>query len=125
LSVAVYNAAINFIALKSHMNFPKDETGKVLFEMQKAGVDLTVMHTIVFFHLFEKQEQAEAMAAHLAEIAPNITCDVHINENPKVWDLDCSIKTIPLYDAIIAQEAQFEQIVTQYYGHTDGWGIEA
>ena len=35
------------------MNFPKDETGKVLFEMQKAGIDLTTMHTIVFFHLFE------------------------------------------------------------------------
>ncbi|TWX67611.1 ribonuclease E inhibitor RraB [Colwellia sp. C1TZA3] len=107
------------------MNFPKDETGKVLFEMQKAGIDLTVMHTIVFFHLFETQEQAEAMAAHLAEIAPDIICDVHIDENPKAWDLDCSIKVLPLYDAIIAQEAQFEQIVTQFNGYTDGWGIEA
>lgn len=107
------------------MKFPKDETGKVLFEMQKAGVDLTVTHTIVFFHLFEKQEQAEAMAAHLAETVPDIICDVHINENPKIWDLDCSIKMVPLYEAIVAKEAQFEEIVTQFYGHTDGWGIEA
>ena len=107
------------------MNFPKDETGKVLFEMQKAGIDLTVMHTIVFFHLFEKEEQATAMAGHLAEVAANITCDVHINENPKMWDLDCSITIIPLYDAVVAQEALFEKIVTQFHGYTDGWGIEA
>lgn len=124
-NIAVYNAVINFIALKSPMKFPKDETGKVLFEMQKAGVDLTVMHTVVFFHLFGIQEQAEAMAAHLAEIAPDVICDVHIDENPKVWALDCAIKVIPLYDAIVAQEAQFEEIVTQFHGHTDGWGIEA
>ena len=111
--------------MMSNMNFPKDETGKVLFEMQKAGIDLTVIHTIVFFHLFDSQEQANAMAAHLAEIAADISCDVHIDENPKVWHLDCSIKVIPLYDAIIAQEAQFEQIVSQFKGYTDGWGIEA
>ena len=107
------------------MNFPKDETGKVLFEMQKAGIDLTVMHIVVFFHLFEEKEQADAMAAHLAQIAPDIICDVHVDENPKVWDLDCSIKLTPLYDTIIAQEAQFEQIVTKFNGYTDGWGIEA
>ncbi|ASP49257.1 ribonuclease E inhibitor RraB [Cognaticolwellia beringensis] len=107
------------------MNFPKDDTGKVLFEMQKAGIDLTVMHTIVFFHLFETPEQAAAMAAYLAEIAPDLICHVHIDENPKIWHLDCSITIIPLYDAIIAQEAKFEQIVSQFKGYTDGWGIEA
>ncbi len=107
------------------MNFPKDETGKVLFEMQKAGVDLTVIHTVVFFHLFGTQEQADAMAAYLAEIAPDIICDVHIDENPKVWALDCAIKVVPFYEVIVAQEAQFEKIVTQFKGYTDGWGIEA
>jgi hypothetical protein len=113
------------IALKSNMNFPKDETGKVLFGMQKAGIDLTVMHTIVFFHLFGTQEQAEAMAAHIAETESDIICDVHIDENPKVWALDCSVKVIPLYDAIIALEVRFEEIVTQFKGYTDGWGVEA
>ena len=107
------------------MNFPKDETGKVLFEMQKAGIDLTVVHTIIFYHLFDSQEKAEAMAAHLTEIAPDIICDVHIDENPKVWCLACSIKTIPLYDVIIAQETQFEQLASKFKGYTDGWGIEA
>ena len=84
------------------MNYPKDETGKVLFEMQKAGIDLTVSHNIVFFHLFDSQDQADAMAAHLAEMSPDITCNAHIDENPKFWHLDCSINTIPAYDVIIA-----------------------
>jgi len=107
------------------MKFPKDETGKVLFEMQKAGIDLTVIHTVVFYNLFGSQEQAEAMSAHLAEVEPDIICSVHIDENPKVWALACSIKVLPLYDAIITLEARFEEIVTQFKGYTDGWGIEA
>ena len=107
------------------MKFPKDETGKVLFEMQKAGIDLTVIHTVVFYHLFGTKEQAEAMAAHLADVEPDIICDVQIDDNPKAWTLACSIKLLPLYDAIIALEAQFEEIVTQFKGYTDGWGIEA
>jgi len=107
------------------MTFPNDETGQVLAEMQEAGIDLTLVHTVVFFQLFEKKEQAEAMAAHLADVAPDIVCDIHPDETPNVWDLDCSIKLTPLYDAIVAQEAQFEQIAAKFDGYNDGWGIEA
>lgn len=107
------------------MTFPNDETGQVLAEMQEAGIDLTIVHNVVFFQLFEKKEDAQAMASHLAEIAPDIICDLHPDENPNVWDLDCSVKITPLYDAIVAQEAQFEQIAAKFNGYNDGWGIEA
>jgi len=113
------------LTIESNMTFPNDETGQVLAEMQDAGIDLTVVHTVVFFQLFEKKEQAEAMAAYLAENAPDIAVDIHPDETPNVWDLDCMIKITPIYDAIVAQEAQFEQIATKFGGYNDGWGIEA
>ncbi len=107
------------------MNFPNDETGQVLAEMHAAGIDLTVFHKVVFFQLFEKQEQAQAMAAHLQEKAPDIHCVIHPDETPNVWDLDCTVEMLPSYEGIIAQEAQFEQIAAKFDGYNDGWGIEA
>jgi len=107
------------------MTFPNDETGQVLAEMQAAGIDLTLVHNVVFFHLFAQKEDAQAMIAHLEEVAPDINCDIHPDETPNVWDVDCSIKLTPIYDAIVAQEAQFEQIATKFNGYNDGWGIEA
>ncbi|GLX77978.1 hypothetical protein tinsulaeT_13180 [Thalassotalea insulae] len=107
------------------MNFPNDETGQVLAEMQDAGIDLAAEHKVVFFQLFEKKEQAMAMAEHLAAKAPEIIVDLHPDQTPNVWDLDCTLVMVPNYDTIVAQEAQFEQIARQFDGYNDGWGIEA
>jgi hypothetical protein len=107
------------------MTFPNDETGQVLAEMQDAGIDLTIIHKVIFFQLFEKKEHAQAMAEHLAEKAPDMVLSLHQDETPNVWDLDCTVNMLPAYDAIIAQEAQFEQIATKFNGYNDGWGIEA
>jgi len=107
------------------MTFPNDETGQILTEMQDAGVDLTIMHQVVFFQLFEKKEQAQAMADYLAENAPEMGLSIQPDETPNVWDLDCTVKMLPCYDAIVAQEAQFEQIASKYNGYNDGWGVEA
>lgn len=108
------------------MDFPQDETGQVLAEMSAAGIDLTKSHTVVFFQLFEQESQARAMAEHLAEAAPEMKVSVHPDqETPKVWDVDCSVEMTPLYDAIVAQEAEFELVATKFSGYNDGWGIEA
>jgi hypothetical protein len=107
------------------MTFPNDDTGQVLAEMHAAGVDLTIVHPVVFFQLFEQKEQAEAMAELLKEKAPDMQLSIHPDEIPNVWDLDCTINMLPDYDAIVAQEAQLEQIAAKFNGYNDGWGIEA
>jgi regulator of RNase E activity RraB len=106
------------------MTFPNDETGQVLAEMQEAGIDLTLVHKIVFFQLFEKKEQAEAMAEHLNKKAPDMVLSIHPDETPNVWDLDCTVEMLADYEAIVAQETQFEQIASKFEGYNDGWGIE-
>lgn len=107
------------------MNFPNDETGQVLAEMHAAGIDLTIPHPIVFFQLFEKKEQAQAMVDYLKDKAPEINCDIHPDETPNVWDVDCTLTLIPLYEVIVAQEAQLEKVAGMFEGYNDGWGIEA
>jgi hypothetical protein len=107
------------------MTFPNDETGQVLAEIQAAGIDLSIIHPIVFFHLFEKKEHAQAMVDHLAEKAPDMKVSLQPDETPNIWDVDCTVNMLADYDAIIAQEAQFEQIADKFNGYNDGWGIEA
>jgi len=107
------------------MNFPNDETGQVLSEMHQAGIDLTQQHDVVFFHLFEQKSQAQAMAELINETLPNVKIDIHEDESPNVWDLDCTIQMIPSYEQVIEQETAFEKMAAKFSGYNDGWGIEA
>ena len=107
------------------MNFPNDETGQVLTEMHQAGIDLTTVHPVVFFHLFEQKQQAEAMANRIKQDYPHISVDLHPDETPNVWDVDCSLVILPTHKNIVTQETELEKIATQFSGYSDGWGIEA
>ena len=107
------------------MNFPSDETGQVLAEMQQAGIDLNVIHDVVFFHLFEQESQAQAMANFIVENMPNVIVTLHPDETPNVWDVDCTVKMVPSYEEVIKQEADFEKLANKFSGYNDGWGIEA
>jgi len=107
------------------MDFPSDETGQVLAEMQQAGIDLNATHDVVFFHLFEKQDQAQAMADFVTQNIADVNVSVHEDETPNVWDVDCTIKMVPSYELVVKQEADFEQLATKFSGYNDGWGIEA
>jgi hypothetical protein len=107
------------------MNFPSDETGQVLAEMQQAGIDLSISHDVVFFHLFEQQTQAQAMVDFVKQNITNVEVSMHPDETPNVWDVDCTIKMVPSYEAIVKQESELEQLAVKSSGYSDGWGIEA
>jgi len=107
------------------MNYPDDETGQVLAEMHQAGIDLSQSHDVVFFHLFEKENQAQAMVEYINENLLAIQCNLHPDETPNVWDVDCTVVMTPSHAAIVEQEEILEKIVTQFSGYSDGWGIEA
>ncbi len=107
------------------MNFPSDETGQVLAEMQQAGIDLSISHDVVFYHLFEQQTQAQAMADFVKQNIANVNVSVHVDETPNVWDVDCTVKMVPSHEAVVKKEVDFEQLATKFSGYSDGWGIEA
>lgn len=107
------------------MTFPNDETGQVLAEMQQAGIDLSMSHAVVFFHLFESKEQAQAMVQHIGKEIEGVSINLHEDETPNVWDVDCTINMVPTHSAITAQENILEKIATTFSGYNDGWGIEA
>jgi hypothetical protein len=107
------------------MNFPNDETGQVLAEMHQAGIDLNQLHDVVFFHLFEKKDQAQLMVDFISAEMPEISVTLEADENPNIWDVNCSINITPTHENIIQQETNFEKIASKFSGYNDGWGIEA
>ncbi len=107
------------------MVFPKDETGKVLAEMQQEGIDLSVQHNVVFFVLFEQKEKALQMEQHIIEKISVIETKVLPDEIEGVWDLECTVKLIPSYQNIIDFETKLERFANKFSGYGDGWGIEA
>jgi hypothetical protein len=107
------------------MNFPDDETGQILAEMQQEGIDLSVTHDVVFFHLFEKETNAQAMVDYIKENMKDVTVNMHPDETPNVWDVDCTLQLVPSYDAVVKQETEFEALATKFSGYNDGWGVEA
>jgi len=107
------------------MNFPNDETGQVLSEMYQSGIDLTQQHEVVFFHLFEQQQQAQAMADFINDTLPEVKVSLQADETPNVWDVNCTLVMLPSYEKILAEEMALEAIATKFSGYSDGWGIEA
>jgi hypothetical protein len=107
------------------MNFPNDETGQVLAEMELAGIDLDQLHDDVFFHLFEKKDQAQAMVDFLLKESPEVSVIIEADETPNIWDVNCTIKMTPTHENILQQEIAFEKIASKFSGYNDGWGIEA
>ena len=106
------------------MNFPNDETGSVLAEMQEAGIDLSAPVKVVFFQLFEDKANAQAMADHIKADGLANEVNLHPDQTPNVWDVDCTLTMVPSHENITKHEAQFEQVARKFDGYNDGWGVQ-
>ena len=78
-----------------------------------------------FFICLRKKTKHKRWFEHIKAHLPEVTCNLHPDETPNVWDVDCTVVMTPSHQAIVKQEEAFDKIVTQLKGYTDGWGIEA
>lgn len=106
-------------------DFPDDENGSLLAEMQQAGVDLSQACDVDFFHLFEKKPQAEKMVEIIKKDFPETQVTLFEDDTPGVWDVSCTINLVPSYDNICEYEKTYETIADKCNGYADGWGIMA
>ncbi|WNC69274.1 ribonuclease E inhibitor RraB [Thalassotalea nanhaiensis] len=106
------------------MTFPNDENGSVLAEMQEAGIDLSKSLTVEFFQLFEQEKDARALAEFVQNSDMNAVVNVHPDQTPNVWDVDCQIEMVPSYENIVAMEEKFEKLANKFNGFNDGWGVQ-
>lgn len=107
------------------MQFPNDDNGQILSEMHQAGIDLSQMHNVDFFILFEKKDDAEKFQVLMQsdELAPSIT--IQKCKDTGVWEALTTVKMVPEHSLISTTEDYLESLANPVNGYGDGWGILA
>jgi hypothetical protein len=105
------------------MQFPDDDNGQLLAEIAAAGVDLSKMHQIDFFILFEQQADAEKFAKEIISDALVQSANVEKCKDTGVWEVITHVQMVPEHTLLGQAEQYLESIANSYNGYGDGWGL--
>lgn len=113
------------------MQFPKDETGRILQDMADAGFDFSEEYVVDFFALFHGEEDADKVAKLFLKRIDNQEPFVKIESRNYDHGGDSSIaielqvsKVMPVeHQAISDFELEFKRIAEKHGGYSDGWGV--
>jgi hypothetical protein len=105
------------------MQFPDDDNGQLLAEIAAAGVDLSKMHQIDFFILFEQQADAEKFAKEIISDALVQSANVEKCKDTGVWEVITHVQMVPEHTLLGQAEQYLESIANSYNGYADGWGL--
>ncbi len=93
-----------------------------LKRMANAGMDMSAVHTIDFWHLFKTKENAEDMGRKAREKSFKIVA-VEPNDESGGYDVHIQVQLVPTLNAISNTEQTLAAIAAQCNGHADGWGV--
>ncbi|MDM1762731.1 MULTISPECIES: ribonuclease E inhibitor RraB [unclassified Acinetobacter] len=102
--------------------FPDDDNGNLLWQMQEDGDDLNEIHEIEFSLYFKTQELAEKCAIHLLFEEQKISMYLDEEIEPNEWVITVFVNLLPDYSDIVDLEEWFSKIAEQFSGEYDGWG---
>ncbi|WP_111858223.1 ribonuclease E inhibitor RraB [Acinetobacter sp. CFCC 10889] len=102
--------------------FPDDDNGNLLWQMQEDGDDLNEIHEIEFSMYFKTQELAEKCALHLLLEEQKVSMYLDEEIEPSEWVITVFVNLLPEYADIVDLEEWFTKIATEFNGEYDGWG---
>lgn len=105
------------------MQFPNDDNGLLLAEIAAEGIDLTKMHHVDFYILFEKQDEAEKFAKEIVSDALVQTAGCEKCKDTGVWEVIAHVKMVPEHTLLGQAEQYIESIANGFNGYGDGWGL--
>lgn len=102
--------------------FPDDDNGNLLWQMQEDGDDLNEVHEIEFSMYFKTQKLAEKCALHLLLEEQKVSMYLDEEIEPSEWVITVFVNLLPEYTDIVDLEEWFTKIATEFNGEYDGWG---
>lgn len=102
--------------------FPDDDNGNLLWQMQEDGDDLNEVHEIEFSMYFKTQALAEKCALHLLLEEQKVSMYLDEEIEPNEWVITVFVNLLPEYTDIVDLEEWFNKIATEFNGEYDGWG---
>ncbi len=109
------------------IDFPPDQNGYILSQMQGSGDDLSVARDIDFSLLFADQASAEAFCGIMeeegyeADFGPWESQGPD-DENTGKWDVQITRHMVPEHADISSFELELQVLAMPFGGKTDGWG---
>lgn len=110
---------------RDYEQFPEDENGEVLWQMQKDGDDLTEAHEIEFSIAFTTEENADRCALFLLKEEQKISLFQDEESDRLEWVITIYVYLEPVYEDIVDLEQWFTKIAADFQGEYDGWGCMA
>lgn len=110
---------------RDYEQFPEDENGEVLWQMQKDGDDLTEAHEIEFSIAFTAEENADRCALFLLKEEQKISLFQDEESDRLEWVITIYVYLEPVYEDIVDLEQWFTKIAADFQGEYDGWGCMA
>jgi len=102
------------------MTYPNDADGDALRRIAADGSDMSQPMEIDFFVAVPDEAAGQAVAAKAASAGyePELSFDTESRE----WTCYCSREMIPTHEAVVAAQAELDQLSLEFGGVTDGWG---
>ncbi len=107
------------------MEFPDDENGDVLRQMQEVGFDFTLPHDVEFFAIFATEEMAEAVGNQFVADRAKGEKIITIRTQPAEaggMELILVKRMLVTYENVTEFENRLAERVSHHGGYLDGWG---
>ena len=107
---------------RNYEQFPDNDNGNLLWQMQEDGDDLNEVHEIEFSMYFKTQQLAEKCALSLLQQEQKVSLYLDEETEPNEWVITVYVHLLPNCEDIVDLEEWFGKIAEQYEGEYDGWG---
>ncbi|MGO4549563.1 ribonuclease E inhibitor RraB [Lysobacter sp. 2RAF19] len=102
----------------------EQQDARVIENLRAAGADLSKLHDIDFFLMFDTKSQAESAAAEIERLGYRIA-EIESSPDGTQWQIHATRQMVPALDAMTAITRSFEALAQKHGGYYDGWGTSA
>lgn len=104
-------------------DFPNDENGDVLRDMQAEGDDLSLPRDIDFAVVFDQEKDAAAFHKALSTSECHLEMGPYTDDDGRMkWDVTVTYFMLPDHAEITGIEATLAALAAPLGGRNDGWG---
>ena len=102
----------------------KDANRDTLKRMANAGMDLSAVHSIDFWHRFKTRDDANRMRRQAQAKSFNVI-SIESNDASFGYDVQIQVALVPTLNEVTATEITLANLAEQCNGHANGWGVRA
>jgi hypothetical protein len=110
---------------RNYSQFPDDENGNILWDMQQEGDNLEIPREVDFSVIFPTEEAAIKFAVHLLRNDQKVSFSPYEVHEELPWQVQAHPVMLPTHENISGYESELASAAQELGGRNDGWGCFA